>query len=90
MLRLDMDSMRNRVQELERECTSMRKAIEKMDRRGGAAAAANRGAPSAAADGRWGSLVTKRFGCKFPAQVCQSQQRTVVARPRRPRIEQSP
>ncbi|PAN44769.2 hypothetical protein PAHAL_9G074100 [Panicum hallii] len=90
MLRLDMDSMRNRVQELERECTSMRKAIEKMDRRGGAAA--DRGTPSAAAaaDGRWGSMVTKRFGCKFPAQVCQSQQRTVVARPRRPRIEQSP
>ncbi|CAN6286701.1 unnamed protein product [Urochloa humidicola] len=91
MLRLDMDSMRSRVQELERECTSMRKAIEKMDRRGGAAAAAERGAASAAAaDGRWGSMVTKRFGCKFPAQVCQSQQRTVVARPRRPRIEQSP
>ncbi|KAG2545627.1 BTB/POZ domain-containing protein At5g66560-like [Panicum virgatum] len=88
MLRLDMDSMRSRVQELERECTSMRKAIEKMDRRGGAAAA-DRGTPSAA-DGRWGSMVTKRFGCKFPAQVCQSQQRTVVARPRRPRIEQSP
>nr|CAB3493092.1 unnamed protein product [Digitaria exilis] len=92
MLRLDMDSMRNRVHELERECTSMRKAIEKMDRRGGAAT--DRGAPSSAvaagADGRWGSLVTKRFGCKFPAQVCQSQQRTVVARPRRPRIEQSP
>ncbi|TKV91156.2 hypothetical protein SEVIR_9G076100v4 [Setaria viridis] len=88
MLRLDMDSMRSRVQELERECTSMRKAIEKMDRRGGASA--DRGAPSAATDGRWGSMVTKRFGCKFPAQVCQSQQRTVVARPRRPRIEQSP
>ncbi|CAL4944577.1 unnamed protein product [Urochloa decumbens] len=91
MLRLDMDSMRSRVQELERECTSMRKAIEKMDRRGGAATV-ERGAASAAAaaDGRWGSMVTKRFGCKFPAQVCQSQQRTVVARPRRPRIEQSP
>ncbi|XP_062212522.1 BTB/POZ domain-containing protein At5g66560-like [Phragmites australis] len=86
MLRLDMDSMRNRVQELERECTSMRKVIEKMDRRGGAAV--DRGAPSA--EGRWGSMVTKRFGCKFPAQVCQSQQRTVVGRPRRPRIEQSP
>uniref|UniRef100_A0A0A9GBB2 Uncharacterized protein n=1 Tax=Arundo donax TaxID=35708 RepID=A0A0A9GBB2_ARUDO len=81
-----MDSMRNRVQELERECTSMRKAIEKMDRRG--RAVAERGAPSA--EGRWGSMVTKRFGCKFPAQVCQSQQRTVVARPRRPRIERSP
>lgn len=88
MLRLDMDSMRNRVQELERECTSMRKAIDKMDRRGGAPV--DRGSPSVPADGRWGAIVTKRFGCKFPAQVCQSQQRTVVARTRRPRIEQSP
>ncbi|EER93390.1 hypothetical protein BDA96_01G080300 [Sorghum bicolor] len=88
MLRLDMDSMRNRVHELERECTSMRKAIDKMDRRGGAPV--DRGAPSVPADGRWGAIVTKRFGCKFPAQVCQSQQRTVVARTRRPRIEQSP
>ncbi|CAM0876438.1 unnamed protein product [Alopecurus aequalis] len=84
MLRLDMDSMRNRVQELERECTTMRKAIQKIDRRGGAAGAAP------AAEGRWGSMVTKRFGCKFPAQVCQSQPRSVVARPRRARIEQSP
>uniref|UniRef100_A0A0E0D7E3 NPH3 domain-containing protein n=2 Tax=Oryza meridionalis TaxID=40149 RepID=A0A0E0D7E3_9ORYZ len=89
MLRLDMDSMRNRVQELERECTSMRKAIEKMDRRGGGSTPGERGA-TPAMEGRWGSMVTKRFGCKFPAQVCQSQQRTVVARPRRPRIEQSP
>ncbi|XP_015690247.2 BTB/POZ domain-containing protein At5g66560-like [Oryza brachyantha] len=89
MLRLDMDSMRNRVQELERECTSMRRAIEKMDRRGGGSTPGERGA-TPAMEGRWGSMVTKRFGCKFPAQVCQSQQRTVVARPRRPRIEQSP
>ncbi|KAG8098318.1 hypothetical protein GUJ93_ZPchr0013g36532 [Zizania palustris] len=88
MLRLDMDSMRNRVQELERECTSMRKAIEKMDRRGGGTPGERGAAP--AMEGRWGSIVTKRFGCKFPAQVCQSQQRTVVARPRRSRIEQSP
>uniref|UniRef100_A0ACD5X7L1 Uncharacterized protein n=1 Tax=Avena sativa TaxID=4498 RepID=A0ACD5X7L1_AVESA len=87
MLRLDMDSMRNRVQELERECTTMRKAIQKIDRRGGAAG--DRGA-APAAEGRWGSMVTKRFGCKFPAQVCQSQPRSVVARPRRARIEQSP
>jgi hypothetical protein len=87
MLRLDMDSMRNRVQELERECTTMRKAIQKIDRRGGAAG--DRGA-APAAEGRWGSMVTKRFGCKFPAQVCQSQPRSVVARPRRARVEQSP
>ncbi|VAI37155.1 unnamed protein product [Triticum turgidum subsp. durum] len=89
MLRLDMDSMRNRVQELERECTTMRKAIQKIDRRGGGAAG-DRGAAAPAAEGRWGSMVTKRFGCKFPAQVCQSQPRSVVARPRRARIEQSP
>jgi predicted alpha/beta-hydrolase family hydrolase len=87
MLRLDMDSMRNRVQELERECTTMRKAIQKIDRRG--SAAGDRGAEPAA-EGRWGSMVTKRFGCKFPAQVCQSQPRSVVARPRRARVEQSP
>jgi hypothetical protein len=88
MLRLDMDSMRSRVQELELECTSMRKVIEKMDRRGGAAAVAERAAAAPTGEGRWGSLVTKRFGCKFPAQVCQSQQqRTVVARPR---VEQGP
>jgi hypothetical protein len=87
MLRLDMDSMRNRVQELERECTTMRKAIQKIDRRGGAAG--DRGGEPAA-EGRWGSMVTKRFGCKFPAQVCQSQPRSVVARPRRARVEQSP
>uniref|UniRef100_M8B3J9 BTB/POZ domain-containing protein n=1 Tax=Aegilops tauschii TaxID=37682 RepID=M8B3J9_AEGTA len=88
MLRLDMDSMRNRVQELERECTTMRKAIQKID--GGGGAAGDRGAAAPAAEGRWGSMVTKRFGCKFPAQVCQSQPRSVVARPRRARIEQSP
>ncbi|KAL5217808.1 hypothetical protein ABZP36_018492 [Zizania latifolia] len=75
--------------ELERECTSMRKAIEKMDRRGRSSVPGERGA-TPATEGRWGSMVTKWFGCKFPAQVCQSQQRTVVARPRRPRIEQSP
>uniref|UniRef100_A0A0D9VZG6 NPH3 domain-containing protein n=1 Tax=Leersia perrieri TaxID=77586 RepID=A0A0D9VZG6_9ORYZ len=90
MLRLDMDSMRNRVQELERECTSMRKAIEKMDRRGGGSSTPGERGATPAMEGRWGSMVTKRFGCKFPAHVCQSQQRTVVARPRRPRIEQSP
>lgn len=79
LLRLDMDSMRSRVHELEKECSSMRKAIERIDKKG-----AEEGA------GRKGSTVAKRFGCKFRTQVCDSQQRTVVAPPRRPRIEQSP
>ncbi|KAJ4747380.1 Phototropic-responsive NPH3 family protein [Rhynchospora pubera] len=79
LLRLDMDSMRCRVQELEKECTTMRKAIERIDKRG-----------EEEGDAKKGSMVAKRFGCKFRTQVCDSQQRTVVAPPRRPRIEQSP
>jgi hypothetical protein len=79
LLRLDMDSMRNRVQELEKECSSMRKTIERIDKKGGEEG-----------DARKGSTVAKRFGCKFKTQVCDSQQRTVVAPPRRSRIEQSP
>lgn len=34
MMRLDMDSMRTRVHELERECTSMKRVIEKIDKVG--------------------------------------------------------
>ncbi|KAG8384495.1 hypothetical protein BUALT_Bualt04G0123600 [Buddleja alternifolia] len=34
VLRVDMDSMRTRVHELERECTTMKKAIEKIDKMG--------------------------------------------------------
>ncbi|XP_078180399.1 BTB/POZ domain-containing protein At3g50840-like [Carex rostrata] len=79
LMRLDMDSMRSRVHELEKECCSMRKAIERIDKKGGEEG-----------DVKKGSTVAKRFGCKFKTQVCDSQQRTVVAPPRRPRIEQSP
>ncbi|WOK91671.1 BTB/POZ domain-containing protein [Canna indica] len=64
VLRLDMDSMRSRVQGLERECSRMRKAIERMDRGG-------------AAGGR--GKLARRFGCKFGTQVCVSHHRAVVA-----------
>ncbi|CAL9761052.1 unnamed protein product [Musa acuminata subsp. burmannicoides] len=67
VLRLDMDSMRSRVQGLERECSRMRKAIERMDR----------GAVAAAGGGR--GKLARRFGCKFGTQVCVSHHRTVVA-----------
>ncbi|KAJ3670105.1 hypothetical protein LUZ60_010429 [Juncus effusus] len=80
LLRLDMDSMRNRVHELEKECSNMRKAIEKIDKRGDDLGEGKKGLNGA----------SKRFGCKFRTQVCDSQQRTVVAPPRRPRVEQSP
>ncbi|XP_042448056.1 BTB/POZ domain-containing protein At5g66560-like [Zingiber officinale] len=64
VLRLDMDSMRSRVKGLESECSVLRKAIERMDRR---AAASSRG------------MLVRRLGCKFSTQVCVSHHRTVVA-----------
>ncbi|KAF8405138.1 hypothetical protein HHK36_010036 [Tetracentron sinense] len=66
VLRLDMDSMRSRVQELERECLTMKKTIRKIDKleQGGS--------------GGWRSSLTKKFGCKFKTQVCDSHERTVV------------
>ncbi|KAJ0980331.1 hypothetical protein J5N97_008586 [Dioscorea zingiberensis] len=71
VLKLDMDSMRSRVQELERECTRMKRALERM---GG--------------DTRAGALsgFTRRLGCRFATQVCDSHERTVV-QPRKPRNE---
>uniref|UniRef100_A0A1D1YBM7 BTB/POZ domain-containing protein At5g66560 n=1 Tax=Anthurium amnicola TaxID=1678845 RepID=A0A1D1YBM7_9ARAE len=74
VLRLDMDSMRSRVNELERECTSMKKALEKMDRGGGG----ERGVAHGDARGNGWNSFTRKFGCKFKAQVCDSQERTVV------------
>ncbi|CAL5326308.1 BTB/POZ domain-containing protein At5g66560-like [Camellia sinensis] len=61
VLKLDMDSMRSRVHELERECSSMKKAIDKL------------GPPAG-----WKRSLTKKFGCKFHTQVCDSHERTVV------------
>ncbi|KAL8200613.1 hypothetical protein R6Q57_011952 [Mikania cordata] len=63
VLRLGMDSMRTRVHELERECTTMKKAIEKIDRVG----------PTG-----WRGSITKKFGCAFKTQVCDSHEPTVV------------
>ncbi|KAK9108754.1 hypothetical protein Sjap_016814 [Stephania japonica] len=73
VLRLDMDSMRSRVQELERECTSMRKAIEKIDRVGPQSEHVHSQSGSG-----WRTSLTKKFGCKFKTQVCDSHERTVV------------
>lgn len=65
VLRLDMDSMRSRVQELERECSNMKRTIAKIEKRGGE-------------EGGWRSSFTKKFGCKFKTQVCDSHEPTVV------------
>ncbi|KVH92556.1 BTB/POZ-like protein [Cynara cardunculus var. scolymus] len=54
VLRLDMDSMRTRVNHLERECSTMKKAIEKIHKMG----------PSG-----WRGSLTKKLGCKFKTQM---------------------
>lgn len=74
VLRLDMDSMRNRVNELERECSSMKKVLEKMDRVSGVRP---RGGIAGGDATGWNSF-TRKFGCKFKTQVCDSHERTVV------------
>ncbi|KAK9113207.1 hypothetical protein Scep_020726 [Stephania cephalantha] len=79
VLRLDMDSMRSRVQELERECSSMRKAIEKIDRVGPEQVQEQEQEQEHVQSGSgWRTSLTKKFGCKFKTQVCDSHQRTVV------------
>lgn len=64
VLRLDMDSMRTRVHELERECSTMKKVIQKIDKVGTSQS--------------WRSTITRKFGCKFKTQVCDSHESTVV------------
>lgn len=75
VLRLDMDSMRSRVHELERECSTMRKTIQKIDPT--AAGGRNSSAGGGGGGGGW-SAFSKKFGCKFKTQVCDSQERSVV------------
>lgn len=71
VLRIDMDTMRTRVHELERECSSMRHEIEKIDKPKGA-----RGSSSTGGGSPW-NFMSKKFGCKFRMQVCESQEKIV-------------
>ncbi|PKA60964.1 BTB/POZ domain-containing protein [Apostasia shenzhenica] len=71
LLRLGMDSMMSRVQDLERECLSMRRAIEKMDRRPAARAVGPRRLQPVTEAG-WGSL-GRRLGCMSRMEVRDSQ-----------------
>ncbi|CAN6874478.1 unnamed protein product [Brassica oleracea] len=70
VLRLDMDTMRTRVHRLERECSNMKKVIAKIDKVGSPA--------TTATDRPRSWSITKKFGCKFKTQVCDSQEATVV------------
>ncbi|XP_030497013.2 BTB/POZ domain-containing protein At5g66560 [Cannabis sativa] len=76
VLRLDMDSMRTRVHQLERECSTMRKVIEKIDKTGpvGEEGGGNGGSLVKG----WRGSLTRRFGCKFKTQVCDSHEPSVV------------
>nr|AAM19841.1 AT3g50840/F18B3_120 [Arabidopsis thaliana]AAO42777.1 At3g50840/F18B3_120 [Arabidopsis thaliana] len=70
VLRLDMDTMRTRVNQLEKECLYLKKVIAKIDKE--SLLKAKHGA------GKWS--IGKKFGCKFSAQVCGSQEATMVDR----------
>ncbi|CAI9777469.1 unnamed protein product [Fraxinus pennsylvanica] len=61
VLKQDMDSMRTRVNQLERECSAMRRTIDKI----GPPATVERG-------GQRRTSLKKIFGCKFNSQVCYS------------------
>ncbi|KAK3015352.1 hypothetical protein RJ639_005624 [Escallonia herrerae] len=76
VLRLDMDSMRTRVHELERECSTMKREIEKIDKAV---------PPSRAGGTGWRNSLTKKFGCKFKTQVCDSHEQPSVVQARKGR-----
>ncbi|XP_047315550.1 BTB/POZ domain-containing protein At5g66560-like [Impatiens glandulifera] len=82
VLRLDMDSMRSRVHELERECSSMKAAIESIDKVPVVAGGSD--SPGPGGEG-WKSSLGKKFGCKFKTQVCDSHQPTTVVETRKVR-----
>ncbi|KAG6487597.1 hypothetical protein ZIOFF_056185 [Zingiber officinale] len=86
VLRLDMDSMRNRVQELERECSSMKKDLAKLD-------SDSEGAPGVEREERERRRQRRdrsRFRCRFSTQVCDSHERNVVESRQVARRELSP
>ncbi|XP_072973226.1 BTB/POZ domain-containing protein At5g66560-like [Typha angustifolia] len=89
VLRLDMDSMRSRVQELERECSTMKRAIKKID--GGDASVVEESGGGGGSEGRSAAAARKprKYGCRFSTQVCDSHERNVV-QSRASRLQLSP
>lgn len=74
VLRLDMDSMRSRVRVLERDCSTMRKAIAKIDRTATTTTTRTTTTTASGNGKRWGGF-GRRFGCKFKTQVCDSHEK---------------
>ncbi|EOA13077.1 hypothetical protein CARUB_v10026083mg [Capsella rubella] len=71
VLRLDMDTMRTRVHRLERECSNMKKVIAKIDKEESSPGTTRTDRPRS-----WS--ITKKLGCKFKTQVCDSHEATMV------------
>lgn len=67
VLRLDLDTMRTRVNQLEKECLYLKKVIVKIDK-------------ESLKGNDWQSKwsIGKKFGCKFTTQVCDSHEATMV------------
>ncbi|XP_057858322.1 BTB/POZ domain-containing protein At1g30440 isoform X1 [Cryptomeria japonica] len=65
VLRMDMNTIKSKVTNLERECFTIRQAIHKIEK------------PKIAVSSKARNIISK-FGCKFRTQVCDSQERTVI------------
>ena len=67
-LRMDMETIKSKVNDLERECSAMRQEIQRINK------------PKEALSS-WAFNLMSKFGCKFRSQVCdsQSQERTIVS-----------
>lgn len=82
VLRLDMDSMRNRVHELERECSTMKKAIRQIDDHPHVRERdkdKDKDKETDASSDTSSSRKRKgKYGCRFSTQVCDSHERNVV------------
>ncbi|KFK34332.1 hypothetical protein AALP_AA5G131100 [Arabis alpina] len=70
MLRLDIDTMRTRVNQLERECLYLKKVVKKIVKV----------SLSEAKDGSGKWSINKKLGCKFSTQVCDSHQAKMIDR----------
>ncbi|CAA7404916.1 unnamed protein product [Spirodela intermedia] len=68
VLKVGMDSMRMRVSELEKECSTMKEEIEKLGR--GRSSGGGGG-------GGWASVVPRKLGMKIKSQMCSAQEGSV-------------
>ncbi|ESQ45446.1 hypothetical protein EUTSA_v100103160mg, partial [Eutrema salsugineum] len=66
-------TMRTRVYQLERECLSLKEVIAKIDKKSSSEEVNDRRFVS-----KWS--ISKKFGCKFKTQVCDSRESTMVDR----------